>query len=472
MNRLLNQYLNKGLFVTAMDLLGWTTIYDKEDCGYFFRGVNGLLRTLSRGHVDIKVPKQIQNVSFVIPSYGKVLLQVQNVQVDGLDNFTSPISLLQPRANQTFYSTLSTERDVNISIAVKLQLTPMMKNGMMVQGDALQESFVLSVNSSRARVGANMAMEYNAQQFFNIHLQDVIHAIQNYQNVSQWSCLLAPIEALDISNLLLDVVLSSIVFSPTDKTTGRLEKDIDAMLNSVLRLFLTEYSILVTESLTGLVGGPAQTALNDVIRTWISNGHYSPSLQQHCTNMTAYDDDTPDMLDFNNLPILRQWNDFMNRSLDTVNEYMACVANVFNKSVRPFQVESSNVQVNVTELTVQNPGCIQQLGTCVDESGVLMMGVHMSDECSLHTVAPFSYPSPSDSPVRYTQRFSCRQMRRRHLSSRMALSLVNATTQLESLDCFRQSTFLLPCLTLTGPSTRHCGLAMLRCAAGRFSSTI
>lgn len=465
MNRLLNQYLNKGLFVTAMDSLGWNIVSDKVDCGYFFRGINGLLRSLTRGHVDISVPKQVQNVSFVIPAYGKVSLQVQRIAVDGLDNFTSPVNLLHPFANQTFFSTLSTESNFNISIDMNAQATPM-EDGM-VQGDALQESFVLSVNSSRASVGATVAMDYNAQQFHNVHLQDVIHAIQNYQNISQWSCLLAPIQALNISNLMVNVVLSSFVFSPTDGSTGTLEKDIDAMLNSVLKLFLTEYSILVTESLTGLIGGPAQTALNDVIHTWISG--QSPSLQ-HCTNMTSYND-TPKFVDFNDLPILRQWNDFLNRSLDTVNEYLACVANIFNKSMRPFQVESSNVQVDVTQLSIQTPGCIQQLGECVDESGVLMMGVHMSDGCTIRIVAPFSLPS-FDLPVRAIQRFSCQQMRRRHLSSRMALGLANAPTHLESLDYFPKSTFLLPCLTLTGPSTRQCGLAMSRCRAGRFSSTI
>jgi hypothetical protein len=67
------------------------------------------------------------------------------------------------------------------------------------------------------------------------------------------------------------------------------------------------------------------------------------------------------------------------------------VANVFNKSMRPFQVESSNVQVDVTQLSVQNPGCIQQLGKCVDESGLLMMRVHMSDESVLYALSRRSH---------------------------------------------------------------------------------
>ena len=166
-------------------------------------------------------------------------------------------------------------------------------------------------------------------------MQDIIMTIQNYNNVSEWSCLLAPIQSLDIVDLNLDVDLLSILFTPTG-STGTLEKDMDAMLNSLLKLFLTEYSLLVRESLTGLVEGPAQQALTEFV-----NGLIDQLSTQNCREIPL-EEDAPDYVNFHNFGILNQLNDFLKQSLGVINKYISCVANVFNRSNQPvsFQVEN------------------------------------------------------------------------------------------------------------------------------------
>ena len=352
MNIILDRYLHKGVFVDTMHHLGWD-VASSMDCGYFFRGINGLFHSLTNGQVAIEVPKQVENITFVIPGYGRVLLSVQQIQLSGIDKFTN-IDILQPLANGAFYSALSTDSDFNITVAMDMEVTSV--EGGMVQGDPLKESFFVSVNSSHASIGTSVALDYDKALFQNIHMQDIIMGIQNYANVSQLSCILSPVHSLDVADLTVDVDLSTIVFIPTG-STGTLEKDMDATLNSLLELFITEYDPLVSESLTGLVNGPAQAALNDFINGWIEQ---QSSSQQNCRSIPT--GDVPEFVDFNDFGILHQLNDFLNRSLGTMNQYLTCLTDVFRKSVRPVSFQVENIHVNVTDIFVENPGCIRKLG--------------------------------------------------------------------------------------------------------------
>jgi hypothetical protein len=154
--------------------------------------------------------------------------------------------------------------------------------------------------------------------------------------------------------LNLDVNLSSIVFTPTG-STGTLEKDMDAMLNSLLKLFLTEYSTLVRESLIGLVEGPAQHALTDFV-----NGFIDHVSTQTCREIP--EEDAPEYVNFHDFGFLHQLNDFLKQSLGVINQYISCVADVFNRSNQPVSFEVENVHVNLTNISIKNPACIKQLG--------------------------------------------------------------------------------------------------------------
>ena len=348
LNEFVDRYLNQGFFVQAMDYIGWH-VDISNNCGYFFRGVNGLLHSI--GDVSIKIPPR--NISIIVPKYAEIKLVLNRVHVSGMDNFTN-LELLRPSDNGTFWNSLSTDTDINVTVAMNVEVSSI--EGGMFQGDPLKESFQISFNTLNSNVGARLALAYDTHRFGNIHMQDVIVAIENYKNASKWACLLAPLDSLILEEAFADMIVNAIVFTPTG-STGRLEKDMDAMLNNFLQLFLTEYKVLVSESLTGLVGEPIREALNTLVKRWIEQQAKDPI----CSSIPEPNAE-PDYIDFHRWGILRQLNEFLNRSLDAANDYLSCVAGIFNKSSRSVSFHVENTQIELQQLSVQNPGCINHLG--------------------------------------------------------------------------------------------------------------
>jgi hypothetical protein len=155
----------------------------------------------------------------------------------------------------------------------------------------------------------------------------------------------------------VDANVKSVVFTPSG-STGTLEKDMDVMLNNVLELFLTEYHLIVSESVTGLVAGPARTAVNSLIGQWIEKH----SSQNAACGSTPGEDASPDFVNFNHLKILRQLNGFLDMSLDSMNQYLSCVADTFNRNARPHSFQVANINIELSEMSVESDGCVNHLG--------------------------------------------------------------------------------------------------------------
>jgi hypothetical protein len=349
-NQLLDRYLHRGLFVDVMERIGWNV---HGDCGYFFRGFNGILRSLTGGEVAVDIPSRVRNLTFVVQKYAQVRLILNRIHLWGIDDFTN-IDLLQP-SNGTFFSAFATDNGVNVSLFMGVEVSSI--EGGMFQGDTLNESFQIYLNTSSASVAASFAADLNRVLFQGIHMQDIIVAIQGYKNASHLSCLLAPIQLLIFEKLSVDANVKSVVFAPSG-STGTLEKDMDAMLNNLLELFLTEYDLLVTESLTGLVAGPARRAANSLIGQWIKK---KSSQDAACTSVPG-EDATPDFVDFNHLSILRQLNRFLDSSLNSINHYISCVAGAFNRDSRPHTFQAENIHIELSEISVESAGCVNHLG--------------------------------------------------------------------------------------------------------------
>jgi hypothetical protein len=354
-NQFLDHYLHQGLFVNVMERIGWTV---DGDCGYFFRGFNGILHSLTGGEVVVDISSRVRNITFVVPKYAKVRLILNRIHVWGLAEFTN-IDFLQQHSNSngTFFSALATDNGVNVSLVMGVEVSSI--EGGMFQGDLLSESFHISVNTSNANVGARFAANLNRQLFEAIHMQDIIVAIQDYKNTSHLSCLLAPIQSLIFEQLAFDVNVKTVAFTPSG-STGTLEKDMDVMLNNLLELFLTEYDLLVTESLTGLLKGPARAAVNSLIEQWIEKQQSSQDAA--CSSSIPGEDAAPDYVNFNHFGILQQLNRFLDRSLDSINQYLSCVADAFNRNARPYSFKVENFLIELNKISVESPGCINHLG--------------------------------------------------------------------------------------------------------------
>jgi hypothetical protein len=312
-----------------------------------------MLHSLTGGELSVNIPHRLHNITFDVPKYAQVRLILNRVQVSGVDTFTS-VELLRP-SNGTFLSALATDSGVNITFVMDVEVTSI--EGGMFQGDPLNESFHIYLNTSNANVGASVAADLNRELFAGIHMEDFIIAIHDDKNISHLSCLLAPIQSLIFEELSVHVNVETVLFTPSG-STGTLERDMDIMLNNALELFLTEYDVLVTESLTGLVKGPARAATNSFIERWIEKKSFKDAA---CSSIPG-EDAAPDFVNFNHLGILHQLNRFINRSLNSFNQYISCVADAFNRNLRPYSFQVENIQIELKNISVESSGCINHLG--------------------------------------------------------------------------------------------------------------
>ena len=84
-----NNHLDEGILLDVLNRIGW---FGRDqgsgcmDCGYFFRGINGLVRNITdNGQIQLDIHR---DVDFVVQNLGRISLSFQNITINGLDTFT------------------------------------------------------------------------------------------------------------------------------------------------------------------------------------------------------------------------------------------------------------------------------------------------------------------------------------------------------------------------------------------------
>ena len=81
------------------------------------------------------------------------------------------------------------------------------------------------------------------------------------------SCALTTVRAVNVTSLPAVVTLTDLFLRPVGMGGGNsLEADLDALIDGLLSLFVGDYNRLVTDSVYGILQGPARSLINGILR--------------------------------------------------------------------------------------------------------------------------------------------------------------------------------------------------------------
>lgn len=260
--------------------------------GVVTRGLKGLVSTLVESlaeEVHVPIPKAMHKIDFELPTYGRVLLDIRDLHITGVDQLDG-LSILSPVMKEEpilsdFGSRIRTgAAGVNVTADVNITVFPI--PGGIIHGDPLHEAFHVHLNVSTLDASGTVGLALKRDQFNEIQigtimdsLPSIFHHTNSSHNASvNRRCLLDSIQALYVKDMEMQTLLvesATVVPRFQNKSirrrrrlsplTEELEKDLDGVINRVMMLLLGEYQPLLTDSAAGFV----QTALVAKINTWI-----------------------------------------------------------------------------------------------------------------------------------------------------------------------------------------------------------
>ena len=368
-----------------------------DHCDFFFDGVNGVLRSLlkdSDGKLHVPIPAKLHHVHFVWPEYGAIELQILTVTVSGVDQWEK-LTLLRPANTRDFVSIVRTLDLLQLQANVKVIVTPI--PGGMFQGDTLKESFQVHLNASALDALGNLSLEMDRSSFQNVTVSSIIDVVQgllSHNASDQLSCLLEPIQDLQVTDFSARMHLNGAAFVPLSRTkmkdstvVGKLEQDLDALLNNFLQLFLKEYQPLVTNSIYGLSRGPAKNALN----VFLTNAT-QPKVP--CPGPST-DHAHPHLVNFTKVEPLERLNSFleMPQTLQQMNQYLDCTSGFLSHALKKLlsallSTEFAGLAVRVSDVQIKNVGNIRQLKLLAPEGD----GMHLDNLFDYGTTDDFNRP--------------------------------------------------------------------------------
>mmetsp|Transcript_4081 Transcript_4081/g.7821 ORF Transcript_4081/g.7821 Transcript_4081/m.7821 type:complete len:1385 (-) Transcript_4081:670-4824(-) len=342
LNNLVSKHLNEGITLEYIQKLStWQssmTTADCEDCGFFFKGFNGLVSSLTKGagSVEFPVPEMFLNFhhnhTIQIPNYGDITLTARKVKVSGLNKFTD-LTLFRPEGKNLLSSSIASDAGFDFSVMVQLEVKP--ADGAIFQGGTLNEMFELHFNTSNVNFKSASAWELDHEMFHKLSVGSFIYGsytmFDNNRNIL--NCVIEALRSVTIIDMHGRVTLDSMHVSPVDPANEAggdveegLEDDVDALINNVVQSFLMAYPSTATEALAGLIEKPARKMLNDGLANLIDDTKKMPL---HCVNVDIPNNKSEHPLRFDGTKALKFFDDVVNdeRAVAAVNSFIGCVVN-------------------------------------------------------------------------------------------------------------------------------------------------
>jgi len=339
-NNVISKHLNEGYILKILQkLTTWqSSSTDCTDCGFFFKGLNGLVNSLTKGAgtLEIDVPDKFLNFhnnhTFHIPSYGDVVVTVHKLKVSGVNNFTD-LALFRPEGQNLLSSSIASDAGFDVSLSVDLEVRP--ANGGAFHGDTLNETFELHFNTSNVNFNSSSAWEVDREMFSKLSIGSFIYGsysvFDNNRNVL--NCIIEALSSVTLLDMRGQMNIDAMHISPivpaNEKKDGKasLEDNIDELINHLLHLVLSEYPTTSEEAFAAIVQTPVRTMLNDGLENLIGDTKKMPL---HCVNVDVpknKSEQRPLRLDSTKALIL--FNDLVNgeSAIDTVNAFISCVDN-------------------------------------------------------------------------------------------------------------------------------------------------
>src|SRR5210317_1155658 len=114
--------------------------------------------TRGTGSAVIFLPKN-HNYTFKIPSYGNMTISAQRIEVFGLNNLTE-FSLLNPVGQNLMSSSIASAAGLHFTILMNIVVAP---SGDAIQGNKLNETFWLQLNTSNTNFSAVSMFEFDRE---------------------------------------------------------------------------------------------------------------------------------------------------------------------------------------------------------------------------------------------------------------------------------------------------------------------
>ncbi|KAL3784043.1 hypothetical protein ACHAWO_008033 [Cyclotella atomus] len=345
-NQFISRHMNEGLILQLLQKLStWPASLTSAactDCGFFFKGINGLIKSLTKGSgvVNIPIPETIlnfhRNHTFAIPNYGNLTIVARQLQIGGLDNLTS-LQLFQPRGDNMLSSALSSEDGLNITFLVDLTVVP--SNEGEFHAGSLNESFLVSLNSSAFNFTVEMAVDLDAEIYNRLSVGSFMFGSYTIfdSNRNALHCILEVLTSVVFTSLRGSINLDVLQVMPVQSVNrvivkdGNLEDDLDEMINNVMQMLLLQYPETVTESLGALIQTPARLFLNDAFSEYIGDSKKYPL---HCANVDIPDKKVAMPLELDKNGAIVLFNEVIDKdsTIDAINSFMECLVDVISSN--------------------------------------------------------------------------------------------------------------------------------------------
>ena len=341
-NNFLSHHINEGLVLKALQKIStWPAalnVRDCNDCGFFFKGFNGLVKSITKGsgEVEVPLPESILNIhlnhTFAIPNYGNLTIVARQFKVGGLDNLTS-LKVFEPRADNMLSSAISSDAGLNITLVFDLTVIPANEGGF--HAGLLNESFQVSFNTSGFNFTTESAVEMDSDIYQRLSVGSFMFGSYTIfdSNKNALNCILEVLTSVVFTNMNARMNLDVLHVLPVQSLSkvvvkeNNLEDDIDQMINNVMQMLLLQYPITVTEALAALVKTPVRSLLNEAFVEYIRESKKYPL---HCANVNIPDNKIvrPLKLDTNGIIVL--FNEIVNKdsTIDAINSFVECLYEV------------------------------------------------------------------------------------------------------------------------------------------------
>ena len=376
-NNFVGDHMNEGIILKTLQTMK-PSIKPSicEDCGFFFKGLNGMINSLTRGtgSIDFAIPETIltfhRNHTFTIPAYGNVSLSSQKIKVTGLNNLTD-FSLLRPSGQNTISSSIASGTGLCFTLSMDMKVTP--TNGGSFQGDTLSESFEFMFNTSNVKLKADSMVVFDREVLNKLTVGSFMYGsyttFENNRNIM--NCVLEALSSFAFTDTKGRLSLDEMSIAPignAEKTSAEkgLEDNVDEVINNVLQLLLTEYPSTVTEGLAALIQSPVRDFVNSAASKFIGDFKQLPL---HCTNVEIPQNAVERPFRFDENVYLWMFDSLFDGGnlADTLNSFIDCVTKMITQNTTSLSFPLGDMIVELHNLTLTNFGSVYEFGLLLPE---------------------------------------------------------------------------------------------------------
>lgn len=306
-----------------------------QKCIDSFRGISGWIATTLGRRPRFPLPQNLRHLVFPIPeeigANGTIAVDIPEVVVEGLDEMDALQVLTPSPASKDLNTRLASGKGFSVVLPIDLEIRwPVLseKDADFSGSPTLRESFRLMINVTQ--IDATLSSLIEVFDWESMSLLQVVEAGERFmksQNLLDLACLFRTLHTVQLSKdgsfVVHDLLIDAIRLSRDTKDVpeGSLEADLDDAINTIVDLFLVDYSNLWTALVRGLVRGPGSRELNRYVEDWLQRY----STDDGCPATTSF---PGRWVNFTQFDFLNTFNRYLDHShtVDSVNDFILCLA--------------------------------------------------------------------------------------------------------------------------------------------------